>query len=166
MPKETEVKYQDKIYSSAESISAEVAAWKATGKNIVFTNGVFDLLHKGHIHYLQEAKALGDVLIVGLNSDESVSRLKGESRPINSLTSRAAVLASMEVVDAVVVFEEDTPLQLISAVLPAVLVKGGDYELHDIVGADTVIDHGGEVTVLSFIEGYSSTAIINKILKK
>lgn len=163
MPKETAVNYQNKIHKTVDAIAAKVATWKSVGNSIVFTNGVFDLFHKGHVHYLQEAKALGDVLIVGLNSDESVSRLKGDHRPINDMDSRAAVLAGMQSVDAVVVFEQDTPLELITALLPTVLVKGGDYKLQDIVGADVVIEHGGEVSVLSFIAGYSSTTIINKI---
>ena len=144
-------------------IATLTAQWKAEGHKIVFTNGVFDLLHAGHVAYLSEASDLGDKLILGLNSDESVQRLKGPERPVNTETTRAALLASMFFIDAVVVFNEDTPLELIKSILPDVLVKGGDYTIDTIVGAKETIANGGRVEVLSFLPGYSSTAIINKI---
>ena len=137
--------------------------WKAEAKKVVFTNGCFDLLHPGHVTYLEDAKALGDVLIVGLNADASISRLKGESRPINALKDRAHMLMGLRAVDMVVSFEEDTPLNLIQALLPDVLVKGGDYEADDIVGAKEVRANGGEVVVVPFLDGHSSTKLIHRI---
>jgi len=148
---------------SLNDIAKLTAEWKATGNKIVFTNGVFDLLHAGHVTYLSEAADLGDKLILGLNSDESVQRLKGPERPVNTETTRASLLASMFFIDAVVVFNDDTPLELIKTVLPDVLVKGGDYTVDTIAGAKETIANGGRVEVLSFLPGYSSTAIINKI---
>ena len=148
---------------SLNDIATLTAEWKAEGNKIVFTNGVFDLLHAGHVAYLSEASDLGDKLILGLNSDESVQRLKGPERPVNTETTRATLLASMFFIDAVVVFNEDTPLELIKSILPDVLVKGGDYTIDTIVGAKETIANGGQVEVLSFLPGYSSTAIINKI---
>lgn len=140
-----------------------VAEWQASGQKVAFTNGVFDLLHIGHITYLAKAAELGDKLIIGLNSDSSVNRIKGEGRPINAQDSRAALLAALFFVDAVVLFEEDTPLNLIIALMPDVLVKGADYEIENIVGAKEVLANGGEVKTISFVEGYSSTGIIQKI---
>jgi rfaE bifunctional protein nucleotidyltransferase chain/domain len=137
--------------------------WKAEGKKIVFTNGCFDLLHAGHIAYLSEAADLGDKLVVGLNSDQSVQCIKGPERPINNEKTRSALLASMFFTDAIVLFSEDTPLELITAILPDVLVKGGDYSMDTIVGAKETLANGGKVEVLSFLPGYSSTAIIEKI---
>jgi len=137
--------------------------WAAQGKKVVFTNGCFDLLHPGHIKYLEDAKALGDVLILGLNADASISRLKGDSRPINPLKDRAAMLMGLKSMDAVVAFEEDTPQNLITLLLPDVLVKGGDYEADDIVGAKEVRDAGGEVIVVPFLDGYSSSKLIERI---
>ncbi len=137
--------------------------WKAQGHKVVFTNGCFDLLHPGHIQYLSDAKALGDKLIVGLNTDDSISRLKGSSRPINPLGDRAFMLMGLKAVDAVVAFAEDTPRQLIALLLPDVLVKGGDYKPDDIVGASEVREHGGEVVVVPFLEGYSSSRLIERI---
>jgi len=157
------VTYSDKIYSDWDQLVQLVNKWQANGERVVFTNGVFDILHRGHIHYLAEARALGDRLVVGVNSDTSVQRIKGTARPIQSEVSRAALLAAMQAVSAVALFGEDTPLQLITALQPDTLVKGGDYQLEDIVGADEVIQSGGEVSVLSYLEGYSSTSIINKI---
>jgi len=151
-----------KIVSSAR-LATLVAGWKAEGKRIVFTNGCFDLLHAGHIAYLSEAADLGDKLIVALNSDSSVQCIKGPARPINNEHTRASLLASMFFIDAVVLFSEDTPLEVIKTVLPAVLVKGGDYKAEDIVGAAETIANGGTVEVLNFLPGYSSTAIIEKI---
>lgn len=138
-------------------------AVKLHQQKIVFTNGCFDVLHFGHVHYLLQAKELGDVLVVGLNSDDSVRRLKGPSRPINGEKERAFVLAALTCVDYVVVFEEDTPKELIETVRPDVLVKGGDYALDQIVGADFVTRNGGSVTTLPFVEGFSSTRIIEQL---
>lgn len=132
-------------------------------QTIVFTNGCFDVLHFGHVHYLLEAKKLGDILVVGLNSDDSVRRLKGPERPINAEKERAFVLAALCCVDYVVLFEEDTPENLIKAVQPDVLVKGGDYALDQIVGADFVNQNGGTVTTIPFVEGYSSSRIIEQL---
>lgn len=136
---------------------------KRQGRKIVFTNGCFDVLHYGHIRYLLEARKLGDLLVVGLNSDESVRRLKGSSRPINRENERAFVLAALACVDYVTLFEEDTPEELIKLVRPDVLVKGGDYTLDNIVGADFVTKNGGTVTTIPFVEGFSSTRIIEKL---
>jgi rfaE bifunctional protein nucleotidyltransferase chain/domain len=133
------------------------------GKKFVFTNGCFDILHKGHVTYLNEAKKLGDYLIIGLNSDASVKRLKGETRPINNEQDRKFVLENLKAVDFVVIFEEDTPLKLITNLRPNVLVKGGDWKVDDIVGGREVIEWGGEVFSLNFVDGYSTTNVINKI---
>ena len=130
---------------------------------MVFTNGCFDLLHAGHVSYLREAKALGDRLVVAVNSDESVAALKGPTRPVNALLERMTVLAALGAVDWVVPFSEETPGRLIAALQPDVLVKGGDYQLDEIVGADTVRGRGGEVVVLSFKEGCSTTSMIERI---
>lgn len=137
--------------------------WHEKGQKVVFTNGCFDILHRGHIEYLSQAASLGDRLIIGLNSDESVKRLKGNSRPIMDEESRAYILASLYWVDGVVIFEEDTPIKLIEALLPDILVKGGDYEIEDIVGAESVLERGGKVKSLDFVEGYSTSTYINKI---
>ncbi|HEY4326243.1 MAG TPA: D-glycero-beta-D-manno-heptose 1-phosphate adenylyltransferase [Mucilaginibacter sp.] len=144
-------------------LKTTIANWQMEGEKVVFTNGVFDLLHIGHITYLAKSAELGDKLVIGLNSDSSVKRIKGESRPVNDQNNRAALLASLFFVDAVVVFEEDTPLNLITALMPDVLVKGADYAVENIVGAKEVIANGGEVKTINFVEGYSSTAIIEKI---
>lgn len=145
------------------SIQALREEWAKRGERVVFTNGCFDILHYGHLHYLAQARDLGQRLIIGLNSDASVRRLKGTHRPIQDLRTRQMMLASLEFVDAVVMFEEDTPLQLIEAILPDVLVKGGDYSPEAIVGAKAVSATGGEVKVLSFIPGYSTSSIESKI---
>lgn len=148
-----------------EQLLKTLSLWRFESEKIVFTNGCFDLLHRGHIQYLAQARMLGNKLIIGLNSDASTKRLKGDSRPINDQKSRALLLASMLFVDAVVIFEEDTPLELIKFVLPDFLVKGGDYDPNTIVGADLVKNNGGSVTVLPFLDGYSSTIIATKIQK-
>ena len=140
----------------------QITRWRRNGDKVIFTNGVFDLLHIGHITYLSRAAELGDKLIIGLNSDPSVKRLKGDGRPVNDEHSRAIILAALFFVDAVVVFEEDTPLNLIGELLPDVLVKGADYLVENIIGAKEVLANGGEVKTISFIDGYSSTAIIRK----
>lgn len=134
------------------------------GKKIVFTNGCFDILHVGHVSYLNEAKKQGDLLFVGLNSDSSVKRLKGDKRPINNERERQYLLENLRCVDCVNVFEEDTPYELIKEVMPSVLVKGGDWKVEDIVGSDIVLKNGGEVKSLTFIEGFSTTGTIEKIL--
>ena len=129
---------------------------------VVFTNGCFELLHRGHVEYLAQAKALGDVLVVGLNSDASVQRLRGAGRPLVTEADRAAVLVALRSVDAVTLFDEDTPLELISTLLPDVLVKGGDYDLDGIVGREVVEEAGGEVRALPFVEGHSTTSILDR----
>jgi rfaE bifunctional protein nucleotidyltransferase chain/domain len=139
-----------------------VGRWQALGLEVVFTNGCFDLLHLGHLSYLEAARRLGDRLVVGLNSSESVRRLKGPERPINDDATRSAMLAALAFVDLVVLFEDDTPAALIEALRPDVLVKGGDYRPEDIVGAETVLSLGGKVAVLPFVEGYSTTATLEK----
>ena len=149
--------------SDLGSLKTTVTNWQIEGKKVVFTNGVFDLLHIGHITYLAKAAELGDKLIIGLNADTSVKRIKGETRPINDQNNRAALLASLFFVDAVIVFEEDTPLNLITELMPDILVKGADYAVENIVGAKEVIANGGEVKTIDFIDGYSSTRIIEKI---
>jgi rfaE bifunctional protein nucleotidyltransferase chain/domain len=133
------------------------------GKKIVFTNGCFDILHRGHVTYLNEARKLGDALIVGLNADASVKRLKGPQRPINNELDRMFVMQNLRCVDAVEIFEEDTPLELIKLIRPKVLVKGGDWKIDQIVGGREVISWGGEVLSLNFVDGYSTTSVINKI---
>ena len=132
-------------------------------KKVVFTNGCFDIIHRGHIEYLSKASEFGGQLIIGLNSDASVTRLKGEGRPVQDENSRALILASLEFVDFVILFEEDTPLELIRQVQPEVLIKGGDYKPEEIVGYDIVTQKGGEVYCLEFIDGYSSSKIISKL---
>jgi D-glycero-beta-D-manno-heptose 1-phosphate adenylyltransferase len=136
---------------------------KEAGKKIVFTNGCFDILHRGHVSYLNQAKSLGDFLVVGLNSDKSVKRLKGESRPVNLEDDRKFVLENLKAVDEVIIFEEDTPFNIISEILPDFLVKGGDWKADQIVGSDVVLAHSGQVLSLSFVNNYSTTNIINKI---
>ena len=138
---------------------------KKENKKIVFTNGCFDIIHSGHCFYLTEAKKLGDILIVGLNTDASVKRLKGETRPVNNEDDRAMVLSCLKPVDYVVLFDEDTPFNLIRNIIPNVLVKGGDYTIENIVGADIVLENGGEVKVIPFVEGKSTTKILEKISK-
>lgn len=139
---------------------------RAESRSIVFTNGCFDIVHSGHAKYLEEAASLGDVLIVGLNSDASVKRLKGDSRPINNQDDRAVVLAAMASVSYVVIFTQDTPYELIKALSPDILVKGGDWKEEQIVGSDLVLARGGSVKSLSFVPGRSSTAIINSIMQE
>jgi D-glycero-beta-D-manno-heptose 1-phosphate adenylyltransferase len=155
-------KIHDKI-KTFEEVKSYVNTCKSNDYKIVFTNGCFDLLHYGHIHYLAEARDLGDKLIVGLNSAASVRRLKGINRPINDEPTRQHLLAALAFVDAVVVFEDDTPYDLIKLIEPDILVKGGDWQPSQIVGSDIVLTKGGEVKSLPFIEGYSTTNIERKI---
>lgn len=139
-----------------------VQSWKAKGEKVVFTNGCFDILHRGHVTYLQQARQLGDHLIVGLNSDASVKKLKGPERPINNELDRAFMLAALRCVDEVVLFEEDTPEELLSHLKPDILVKGGDYKPEEVAGRQ----YAGEVKILSFVDGYSTTGTIRKIREK
>jgi rfaE bifunctional protein nucleotidyltransferase chain/domain len=148
---------------SREMLVELTSTWRAQNKSIVFTNGCFDILHFGHIAYLSKARSLGDKLIIGINSDNSVNRLKGKGRPIQDEISRAIVISALEMVDAVVIFEEDNPFELIKAIVPDVLVKGGDWEIQDIIGSDIVLKNGGKVMSLSYEQGYSTTAIERKI---
>ena len=153
---------RDKI-NTFDSVETLVNQWKNAGLTIVFTNGCFDILHYGHLHYLAAARDLGDRLVVGLNSAASVSRLKGAHRPLNDELTRQYLLAALSFIDAIVVFDEDTPIELIKRVKPSILVKGGDYTLDQIVGADIVIENGGQVMSLPFVEGYSTTNLEQKI---
>ena len=152
----------DKI-TDISSLKRKLAAWRFQDKKIVFTNGVFDLLHTGHITYLTKAAQLGEKLIIGLNADASVKRLKGSDRPVNNENSRALLLAALFFVDAIVLFDDDTPLDLITQLMPDILVKGADYTIDNIVGAKEVIANGGEVKTIDFVDGFSSTSIIQKI---
>lgn len=142
-----------------------VEGWKQRGEKIVFTNGCFDIIHKGHVYYLAQAHDLGTKLILGLNTDESIKRLKGAERPIKELESRALTIASFEYIDLVIPFDEDTPLNLISTLLPNVLVKGSDYSVENIVGAKEVLASGGEVKTIDFVDGFSTTNYFKKIKK-
>jgi rfaE bifunctional protein nucleotidyltransferase chain/domain len=148
-----------------EAIVEKIQHLKRDGKKIVFTNGVFDIIHRGHVAYLNEAKALGDYLIVGLNADASVKRLKGDSRPVNKEQDRKFVMENLKAVDDVIIFTEDTPFNLISKIIPDILVKGGDWKEDQIVGSDIVKQNGGKVFSLKFIDNYSTTGIIEKIIK-
>jgi len=140
--------------------------WRDDHKKIVFTNGCFDLLHRGHVEYLRSAKLLGDKLIVGLNSNESVQRLKGNPRPYQDEKDRAIILDALEVVDLVVIFEEDTPFELICELKPDILVKGGDYDFHSVVGALEVESWGGAVKIIPFLKGYGTSKLIEKIIDR
>jgi D-glycero-beta-D-manno-heptose 1-phosphate adenylyltransferase len=153
---------QQKIYSLTDLLK-QTGRWKFLQKKIAFSNGCFDILHEGHIFSLSQAAKEGDVLIVGINSDASTKRLKGSSRPINNEHSRALLIASLLMVDAVVIFEEDTPLEIITAIMPDTIVKGGDYTVEQIVGAKEVIANGGRVVINPIVQGFSTTAIIDKI---
>jgi len=152
---------KNKFYDKTTIIN-QLNIWRSENKKIVFTNGCFDILHKGHIEYLSKSKDFGDILIVGLNSDNSVKRLKGEERPINHQNSRSFILSALLFVDAVIYFDEDTPLNLIEIINPDVLVKGGDYKKEDIVGYDFIIERGGIVKTIDLVKGYSTTNIIKK----
>lgn len=155
-------KIQNKIVELS-MIADRIGGWKAKGERIVFTNGCFDLIHYGHLHYLAEARDLGDRLVVGVNSDASVQRLKGVDRPVKDEKTRMFLLAALSFVDAVVLFDDDTPTELIAMVQPDVLVKGGDYSIDKIVGANIVLEAGGEVMSLPFVEGFSTTNYFEKI---
>ncbi|MFN4145029.1 MAG: D-glycero-beta-D-manno-heptose 1-phosphate adenylyltransferase [Runella sp.] len=152
----------DKIISREEA-HQQVKDWKQLGQKIVFTNGCFDIVHLGHIDYLEKARALGDKLILGLNTDASVNRLKGPSRPVVNEYARARLMAALSFVDAVILFDEPTPLELIQTICPDILVKGDDYSLNNIVGADFVVGRGGVVETIPLVKGYSTTSLIEKI---
>ncbi len=154
---------QSKIFD-LQGMKDQLSLWREKGHCIVFTNGCFDILHAGHIRYLEAAAALGDHLIIGVNDDDSVRRLKGETRPINVLDSRLYLLASLSCVSGVVPFSGDTPLDLIMELRPDILAKGGDYTVSSIVGAKEVLEWGGKVEVIPFVEGFSTTRLENKIL--
>jgi len=147
---------------SWKNIAVVVKKQKALGKSICFTNGCFDIIHSGHVTYLIKAKRLADILIVGLNSDDSVRRLKGEKRPINDQDDRAIVLSALKPVDYVVIFDQDTPYDLVKLIKPDIIAKGGDYTPESIVGADLVLDNGGQVIVIPLVEGKSTSNIIEK----
>lgn len=153
-----------KIYSREELIK-QVARWRFLGKSIAFTNGCFDILHAGHIASLSKAASEGDILIVGLNTDSSTKRLKGNGRPVNDERSRALLLASLAIVDAVTLFDEDTPFEIITALMPDVIVKGGDYTFDQMIGAKEVAANGGRVVINPIVAGFSTTGIIEKIRK-
>lgn len=155
----------EKIMTLAQ-LKARIEAWRVTGKTIAFTNGCFDLLHQGHIYSLSQAAHQADYLVVGLNADVSVRKLKGQGRPVNDQDSRALVMASLVMVDAVVIFEEDTPLELIKELKPDVLVKGGDYTLDQVAGAREVIESGGKVVFNPILEGFSTTSLIERMTVK
>lgn len=154
---------KSKIFSDFESFYPLLQIWKGANNTIVFTNGCFDIIHHGHVNSLQKSAAYGTRLIVGLNSDESVKLLKGENRPILDEQSRAIVLAAFECVDAVIIFNEETPAEIIAKIVPDVLVKGAQYEIHEIAGHDTVLNNGGTVETLELVEGISTSDIIKKI---
>lgn len=157
-------KITERIFS-AEHLQAQIKWWRLINKTIAFTNGVFDILHEGHIKILSQAASFADVLIVGVNSDSSVKRLKGNERPVNNQQSRSLILASLIMTDAVIVFDEDTPYNLIKKIMPDVLIKGGDYTQQTIVGAHEVITNGGRVEIIPLEEGFSTTGIIEKMKK-
>ena len=156
----------DEKLLDVDRLCEQLASFRLSGKTVVFTNGCFDILHVGHVRYLAEARTLGDVLVVGLNTDASVRRLKGPARPLNSESDRALVLAALASVDYVVPFADDTPLALIERVVPDVLVKGGDYRAEDVVGADVVLRAHGTVRILPFVLGKSTTGLIDRISKE
>jgi rfaE bifunctional protein nucleotidyltransferase chain/domain len=153
---------EKKIFTLSQAI-AQVASWRAVGKTVAFSNGCFDILHEGHIFSLSQAAKEADFLIVGLNSDSSTKQLKGPNRPVNNERSRALLLASLVMVDMVVIFEEETPRELIKTLMPDVLVKGGDYTVEQIAGSKEVLANGGRVVINPIVEGFSTTGIIQQI---
>ena len=155
-------KINNKIFS-LKNLRNQVSAWKKSGEKVVFTNGCFDIIHRGHVQVLANTADLGDKLIIGLNSDSSIQKSKGKGRPIMDENSRAILLAALNFVDAIILFSEETPLNLIGTLQPDILAKGGDYQISTIVGHDIVQENGGEVIVVPFLDGFSSTKIINNI---
>ncbi|MEQ8714278.1 MAG: D-glycero-beta-D-manno-heptose 1-phosphate adenylyltransferase [Cyclobacteriaceae bacterium] len=152
----------NKIIDSNDIIN-RVKDWRSAGQKIVFTNGCFDILHLGHVDYLEKARTLGDILLIGVNTDASVRRIKGPERPINNEYARLRMLSALAFVDGVTLFDEDTPLHLIQTVLPDILVKGNDYNISNIVGAEIVIDAGGKVETIDLVKGFSTTDIIERV---
>lgn len=148
---------------SRQALKAQIKAWQSEGLRVVFSNGCFDIVHLGHIDYLEKARTLGDKLVIGLNSDASVRMLKGENRPINDEYARSRVLAACQFVDGVTLFGEETPGELIAYLMPDVLVKGNDYAMQNIIGADLVIANGGEVKTIDLVEGFSTSKLVEKI---
>jgi D-glycero-beta-D-manno-heptose 1-phosphate adenylyltransferase len=160
------MKASDKIplkLMSRDELQKQSNRWKLQGRKIVFTNGCFDILHKGHLELLAQAAVLGDILVVGVNADLSVRKLKGDERPVNDESFRSLMLASLSIVDAVCIFPEDTPLELIQAIMPDIIVKGGDYDPSTVVGAEDVVKNGGEVKIIPLVTGYSTSGLIRKI---
>lgn len=153
----------NKIIRKKEDLECTLSQWRFKSEKIVFTNGCFDILHRGHVEYLTKAAALGSKLVIGLNTDASVKRLKGESRPINDQEARAIILSSLIFTDRIIFFEEDTPLELIRYIQPDILVKGSDYKPEDIVGYDIVKAKGGDVVTIDLTEGFSTTAILERV---
>ncbi len=158
-------KIQNKILTLDELLTS-LKKHRENNKKIVFTNGCFDILHRGHIEYLAQAADLADIMVIGLNTDKSVSRLKGLDRPLQDEISRAISMAAIQYIDYVVLFDEETPLNLIENIKPDVLVKGSDYKIEDIVGYNVLMKYGGEIKTIDFVEGYSTTKIVDKILKQ
>ena len=156
---------EKKIFFSENKFADTLQKWRKESKKIVFTNGCFDILHRGHADYLARAASFGDLLLIGLNTDKSVRKLKGNSRPVNDEYSRAFILASLMFVNAVILFDEDTPFNLINFIQPDILVKGSDYKKENIVGADIVEKKGGNIITIDFVEGFSTTSIIEKIIE-
>lgn len=156
---------QSKILLDRSELENILSVWKFKDQKVVFTNGCFDIIHRGHVEYLAQAASLGDQLVIGLNTDASVKRLKGSSRPVQNENTRALVLASFSFVSKVILFDEDTPYELIKIIQPGILVKGGDYKPEEIVGNDIVKGYGGEVVTIDLVEGYSTSSIISKITK-
>ena len=166
IPMPEEQTFTDHKIIPLEEICSRVLSWRKESRKLVFTNGCFDILHSGHVRYLQTAASFGDILILGLNSDSSVSKLKGPSRPIMTQDERAYLLSAIEAIDCIVIFDEETPARLIQSVSPEVLVKGGDYLPEDVVGYDTVTENGGCVKIVPYVEGKSTSGIVNSILKQ
>lgn len=158
-------KVKNKIYTNGKAAERVLNSWRKAGEKIVFTNGCFDIVHLGHIEILSKASDLGSKLIIGLNSDQSVTRIKGPGRPHMDEYSRALILASIEFVDLIIFFSEDTPLNLIQAIKPDILTKGGDYKPSEVVGYEFVKKNKGKVVIIKFVEGYSSTSLIKRIKK-
>lgn len=155
---------RNKIFERS-ALASQCAEWRKQGRKVVFTNGCFDILHKGHLEILTRSAEFGDILVVALNTDASVKKLKGDLRPVNNEDFRTWMMASLEIVDAVILFDEQTPAELIEAITPDIIVKGGDYTVDQVVGAEHVISHGGEVKIVPIVKGYSTSGIIAAIQK-
>ena len=166
IPMLAEQTFTDHKIISLKEIGSRVRFWRKESRKLVFTNGCFDILHTGHVRYLQTAAGFGDILVLGLNSDSSVRKLKGPHRPIMTQADRAYLLSAIEAIDCIVIFDEETPAKLIQSVSPEVLVKGGDYLPEDVVGYDTVKENGGCVKIVPYVEGKSTSGIVNSILEQ